>query len=591
MRKGTFKRRFGIIMAFILAVITCVFYMPIRNVNAEQLGDFDCELQDDGTIIITGYDGRSKNVVVPATLDGYRVSGIGDSAFSYTSISRIVIEDGIKSIELDAFRGCKDLSEVVLPQSLESIDDLTFLNCYKLEKISLPSGLKNMGSYVFKGCKSLRAINIPSGDLGGGVFENCESLETVTFGEGVNSIPWGMFEGCIALSKVTISNSITEIGSNAFEECTSLSSIEIPGSVNTIDEYAFSGCTSLTSVKIENGVKTIGNNAFDKTGLTSLSLPPSVTSIGEHAFGFTKGSFGEYKANTTFKVSGVKGSAADKYATDNGMLFVELDAVKDPIISVLSGTYYETQYVELSTETPGATIYYSTDGSTPTSMSSVYSGEIEISESTVLKAIAIKPGIYDSSVVTATYTIREKEIPTINVKNSFVKVVGSKFKIGAKTDSDSKITYTSNKKSVATVNSTGKITCKKTGTATITIRVGETDKYLAATKKIKVKVFTFPSSRKGTYDWTGDGMHYHEWISVKKIKGGKVYITAENASYEGADTGWQESWTLKNYPFEIVGKNKAYNSELGISISWEGNKKIKISGYNDYVSTGIYKKE
>ena len=78
--------------------------------------------------------------------------------------------------------------------------------------------------------------------------------------------------------------------------------------------------------------------------------------------------------------------------------------VRAPIFSPAGGTYTTAQTVSISSSTSGAAIYYTTDGSTPSSSSTPYTGAITISETTTIKAIAIKDGI-NSSVATATYTI------------------------------------------------------------------------------------------------------------------------------------------------------------------------------------------
>ena len=85
-----------------------------------------------------------------------------------------------------------------------------------------------------------------------------------------------------------------------------------------------------------------------------------------------------------------------------------------PTFAPAAGTYTENQSVALSSSTDGATIYYTTDGTTPTTGSNVYSGAISVtgtageSISTTIKAIAVKAGMQTSSVVSATYVI---EIP------------------------------------------------------------------------------------------------------------------------------------------------------------------------------------
>ena len=76
-----------------------------------------------------------------------------------------------------------------------------------------------------------------------------------------------------------------------------------------------------------------------------------------------------------------------------------------PTFSPVGGTYGSSQSVTISTATSGATIYYTTNGSTPTTSSSVYSGAISVSSTETIKAIAVKSGYTSSEVATATYTI------------------------------------------------------------------------------------------------------------------------------------------------------------------------------------------
>ena len=76
-----------------------------------------------------------------------------------------------------------------------------------------------------------------------------------------------------------------------------------------------------------------------------------------------------------------------------------------PTFSLTEGLYTSTQSVTISCETSGATIYYTTDGSTPTTSSNVYSSAISISSTTTIKAIATKNNYLNSSVASATYTI------------------------------------------------------------------------------------------------------------------------------------------------------------------------------------------
>ena len=85
-----------------------------------------------------------------------------------------------------------------------------------------------------------------------------------------------------------------------------------------------------------------------------------------------------------------------------------------PSFSLASGSYLGSQIVAISDATPGAAIYYTTDGSAPTTASALYNGAVTVSSSEALKAIAIASGYSQSLVATARYSII---VPSIYEEN------------------------------------------------------------------------------------------------------------------------------------------------------------------------------
>ncbi|MCQ2059795.1 MAG: chitobiase/beta-hexosaminidase C-terminal domain-containing protein [Bacteroidaceae bacterium] len=81
------------------------------------------------------------------------------------------------------------------------------------------------------------------------------------------------------------------------------------------------------------------------------------------------------------------------------------ETVATPTASPASGAIASGTSVALSCSTTGAAIYYTTDGTVPTSASTRYTSAINITTGTTIKAIAIKAGMNNSSVGTFTYTI------------------------------------------------------------------------------------------------------------------------------------------------------------------------------------------
>ena len=108
---------------------------------------------------------------------------------------------------------------------------------------------------------------------------------------------------------------------------------------------------------------------------------------------------------TTVKAYATASGMADSAVATSTYTIGATQQVATPTFSPVAGTYSAAQSVTISCATSGATIRYTTDGSTPTSSSTVYSGPITVSKTTTIKAYATAGGMTDSAVATATYTI------------------------------------------------------------------------------------------------------------------------------------------------------------------------------------------
>lgn len=84
-----------------------------------------------------------------------------------------------------------------------------------------------------------------------------------------------------------------------------------------------------------------------------------------------------------------------------------------PVFGLAAGAYTGTQSVTITDATPNASIYYTVDGSTPTTSSAQYSGAISISASETVMAMAVAPGFGASAVASAAYTINTASAPVL----------------------------------------------------------------------------------------------------------------------------------------------------------------------------------
>ncbi|MDR1562102.1 MAG: leucine-rich repeat domain-containing protein [Dysgonamonadaceae bacterium] len=220
-----------------------------------------------------------------------------------SSITTVLIGDGVTSIGNWAFYHCIELTSVTIPNSVTSIGDWAFISCDGLTSVTIPNSVISIGE---------------------GAFEDCFKLTDITIPNGVTSIEDYTFNGCSSLASVTIPESVTSIGHDAFNSCSGLTSVTIPNSVTSIGDMAFYECSKLTSVTIGNSVTSIGNSAFYHCiELISITIPESVTSIGD-------GAFFRCSALTAIDVS----ENNTVYASENGVLF---NKVKSALIQYPAG--------------------------------------------------------------------------------------------------------------------------------------------------------------------------------------------------------------------------------------------------------------
>ncbi len=103
-----------------------------------------------------------------------------------------------------------------------------------------------------------------------------------------------------------------------------------------------------------------------------------------------------------------------------------------PTFSPPPSTYTSSQMVTISDTTPGATIYYTTNGTMPTTSSTKYSGPVTVSSTETLEAIATASGYSTSAVATAVYTINipSNPVPAISsVSPAFANAGGGQLSL------------------------------------------------------------------------------------------------------------------------------------------------------------------
>ena len=121
-------------------------------------GDWKIRTKDlkDKEVVILGYKGLSKEIVVPSEIDGMPVTKINTVAFAgKTDITKVVLPNSVTEIDGWAFRNCRSLKSIKISENLILIGHGAFSNCSSLTDISIPEGKIKIKESAFDGCNSL----------------------------------------------------------------------------------------------------------------------------------------------------------------------------------------------------------------------------------------------------------------------------------------------------------------------------------------------------------------------------------------------------------------------------------------------------
>lgn len=172
-------------------------------------------------VVITEYNGQDKNAVVPSSIHGEKVVGIGEFAFG------------------------KEVERVLIPASVAEISPHAFDAALALHTIDIDGNNPNycaFGGMLYSKDMSV-LIRCPLGKQG-----------QVTVEKGVAQIGRFAFFNCANVKEITLPDGIASIQACAFSNCKGLDSVFIPASVSFIAHDAFAGCTGLRDIYVSEDV-------------------------------------------------------------------------------------------------------------------------------------------------------------------------------------------------------------------------------------------------------------------------------------------------------------------------------------------------
>lgn len=274
--------------------------------------DYSYKILNDGTLRLYQYEGTDTNIVVPDTIDGRKVTVLGNSTFQYCTQA-------------------SDIESVTLPDSLTTIEKNAFYNCEKLKSVTIPQNVSSIGLAAFVEGLSESSLTEIKVDPENPYFSEKDGVVFSKDGTKLIVFPSGR-SGDYQIPDGTVS-----VGDYAFYYCVNVSSITVPGSVRSLGEGAFGNCSSLTKAVLNEGLEEIGEYAFQSSsGIRDIIIPASVKSVGKNGLRLSSGcrirvlSTDTVWADDAFRdsalIAGKKDSTLQKYAEDRGCTFVELSA-------------------------------------------------------------------------------------------------------------------------------------------------------------------------------------------------------------------------------------------------------------------------
>ncbi len=292
-----------------------------------------------------------------------------------------------------------------------------------------------VGSSPATTCSGAASANYSISYVPGKVTVNKASTQTITFAQPVSPVSYGT--SAFALSATANSGLAVSFAGTA-GICTvsgSMLSIISAGTCTVTASQAgntnYPAAANVTrTITVTPARLTI--TASSPAVLYGSAVPAITASYGGFVTGESSSSLTTAPACTTTytttsaagssPATGCSGAASNKYSISYVAGKVTVTAVTLPItaapmFSLVPGTYATAQSVTISDATSGATIYYTRDGTNPTTNSTAYSGPIAVTNTLTLKAIAVANGYTASPIAAASYTITT---PSVNFSSGFV---------------------------------------------------------------------------------------------------------------------------------------------------------------------------
>lgn len=261
--------------------LASVSYTDKADATLDSYGDFQFN-SGTGNITITAYTGLEANVIVPAEIDGRKVTRLAQYCFEdNANVRTIVISEGIEQIDSLFAAFCKNLTSISIPSTANLAAD------------SSGAFVTGLGGFV-QNCPAMEKITVAEGNPYLCVIDN------VLYNKNQTTIIY--YPAQNKSTVVRIPDGVQVIQDETFAQNTYLQEVILPDSVKSIGYWAFDQCSSLKKANIPPNCRGIGQYAFAGTQLTEVHIPAATQTIVSPAFSSTLQSITVDEANTDFYV-------------------------------------------------------------------------------------------------------------------------------------------------------------------------------------------------------------------------------------------------------------------------------------------------
>lgn len=171
----------------------------------------------DSTMIMLGeYTFLNCSALIEAVLPGSRMKSVGKAAFfDCTSLKQFDFSD-VSSIKEAAFYNCRSLASIKIPDGATTIAECAFYGCSGLKSIEIPEKVETIDVAAFFGCSGIKTLKIPGTvkSIGKTAFGKCTGLEELEIEEGVQTVADAAFADCSSLNTMILPKSVSNFATN-----------------------------------------------------------------------------------------------------------------------------------------------------------------------------------------------------------------------------------------------------------------------------------------------------------------------------------------------------------------------------------------